>query len=1221
MMNYRKVNDIVGWIAFAIALIVYWMTAAPTASFWDCGEFISCANELQVPHPPGPPIYLLVGRLFAMFSFGNPENVAFMVNLVSVFSGAFTVLFIFWTITMLAKKIVAVSVENPEPSRTILIMFAGIVGALACTFSDSVWFNTVEAEVYAVSGLCTAAVVWLIFKWDARADQPDHAKWLVMIAFVIGLSIGIHLLNLLAIPALAFVYYFRKYKFTWKGAVVTFGISVIVLGLVQKGVIQWSVEIIWIFEKWLVGYETLHPLDGKVIQTGLGMPVTSGVYATLILLAAVFAGGLYFTHSKMRKTASAKIKERLQILNVSLASLMVVYIGYSTYLVIGIRANANVPLNENAPSHVVAMLEYMQRKQYGDWPILKGPLYNVQAEFYNNQYDYRNWIVQGGKSMLKFSEPTWFPMSDGTYELTDGAKINVKNGAVSPPPKRSFTTYLKEDSIKVSFDSKTRVIKEYRVSDRYVWTVTEDANTGYTSDIEYPADKEVFFPRMHSSGHFDEESNNFGYRMFVKNRFDRYKRPDEGDDAGKDKPTKWEDTKYFFTYQLNHMYWRYFMWNFAGRAGDEQDDDFETGLKFWETVDMPNAIRDNPGKNHYYALPLLLGLLGAVWHFFARRKDATTVLMLFFFTGIAIIIYLNQTPQQPRERDYSYAGSFQTFCIWIGLGVVALHDLALPYLKRQAHWIVGGATFFLVPGIMAVQNWDDHTRHVQYIPPDSAKNLLDSCDKNAILFTNGDNDTFPLWYVQEVENYRSDVRVVNLSLLNTDWYIDQMRMQANESPPLPISLKQSDYYGDYNNTMMFDYEIPAGYQWDKKDQASFDPPIEFAVDINQMIKAGVIREDQRDIAIDKISWRIPGQKGPVKAGNGMKARIRLVKRDRLIVDLIQTNLNNGWDRPIYFSSTIPPRSYLNLQPWFQNEGLAYRIAPLKPQFRYSSERELRYGGRYDNEKSFNRYMNVFQYRELDNPSLYADDHIRRTILGNLQASILKCADQFLNDADQMKSQNSTIQKNLAAMDTAKNVPDTILAMRDSLEIVVSKNEKKIPLYTLKADSLLDHMQAKMPNKIVPWNPHLLASVAETYNRMKDAAGTDSAAANSYEEKARAIFMTLYDESFPVLVYHNKKKSTGTEFPGEDYHRAAMDRLHANLFQLGEYQKAIEVASEMQKRFAFSPIYDAKTEEGRQKNQQIQRQMDVTIQQYTAAMGADTGTSETPPGTGSAPPNP
>lgn len=980
------------------------MTMSPTASFWDCGEFIACANELEVPHPPGAPFFLILGRFFAMFA-SSELTVAWWVNMVSVLSSAFCVMFTFWITTHLAKKLVNYGKTDSEMGMAdiLVIMGAGLVAALTCTFSESFWFNAVEAEVYALSSFFTAIVVWLIFKWEARADEPDHLKWIILIAFLIGISIGTHLLNLLAVPMLAFVYYFRKFKVTPVGIAATFGISVAILGAIQVGLIQWSVEIAWFFEQALVGVERMDTSSGVYDHSGMGLPFGTGIMIFMVLSFVLLVGGIFVTQNKniSQRFFSGK-DSTMVIINTVCWSLLVIVLGYSSYTMIVIRAGAGTPINENDPSSIASMISYLKREQYGSNPILTGVRYNDAA-------DPRNQVVDNSRpAFVTVKEPR--VLDNGTYTLADGGSLNVQSGVVSgynvPAANEGdeYVTSLK-DGREIAINTKTKEVT--RRENRYLWY-------GYKDDVDYKRGK-VFFPRMHSAqgGHY---TGQFGYKNYVDRRGATESPVD-------DSPKMSEDLTFFADYQVRHMYLRYFMWNFAGRETDIQDDSWESGFEVWRTSDLPAELLNNEGRNHFFLLPLLLGILGMVFQFTRNYKDGTSIFLLFFFTGFAILIYLNQTPAQPRERDYSYAGSFQTFAIWVGLAVVAIYEI-LKDLAKLNKQIAMGLSFLSLgaPVIMAAQGWDDHNRHIRFEAPDSAYNLLNSCKKNGILFTNGDNDTFPLWYIQEVEGVRTDVRVVNLSLLNTDWYIDQMRKQSNESPPLPISSKQKDYIGSVN----------AFRQWPQ------GKPVDLPIDNAKVIENGTVLPEYVQYMIkDKLEWPIATRGG---------ANSYLLKQDWMILDIVSTNAANGWDRPIYFSSTIPPSSYIGLQPFFQVEGLVNRVVPVDfnrlpcP----STDPYGRSNGRVQKDISYDLLMNKFKYRNLNKEELYLDDHVRRTIVGNLASMIFRAANAFTDDATCLEAQNNALEQMKVATPLST----------DSLDQMISANKVKIEEWKKKAGELL-----------------------------------------------------------------------------------------------------------------------------------------------------------------------
>lgn len=924
-MEYRKINDYVGWAVFVIATLVYFLTVAPTASFWDCGEFIAVSNELEVPHPPGAPLYLLIGRIFAIFA-PSPESVAYMINLASVFSSSFTVLFIFWTITMLGKKVVAPNVENPDRNTTVALMFAGAVGALTCTFLDSFWFNAVEAEVYAMSSLFTAAVVWLMLKWEARANQPHNLKWIVLIAYIMGLSTGVHLLNLLTIPSLALIYYFKKTeKPTTTGILTSLFVGAVILAIIQYGVIQITFDVIKSLEIFFTG-----SIDANGKTTGLGLPYGTGLTFGILTIFAGLIYGIYYSQ-----------KNQKPFLNTALVSVLMIYIGYSSYALIFIRSQANPPIDENNPENVMSMLSYLKREQYGDRPLLYGPMYNA--------------IPREGKGKGK-------------------------------------PIYLKVPG-----------------KDRYFLE-------GYRKDPEYGPGEERFFPRMHSSSHY--QSGQFGYINFVKNK-------GASEDPRDDKPTGSENMKFFWQYQIYHMYVRYFLWNFVGRENDIQDSSWESGIG--SSKNIPDFYKNDPTKNHYYFLPLLLGLLGIYWHYNRSKKDLLVIGSLFFFTGIAIIIYLNQTPSQPRERDYSYAGSFQTFCIWIGLGVLGIKELLEQSKLKVPVEVQGGLALVLVPGIMGAANWKDHSRAGNYVAPDSAYNLLNSCEKNAILFTNGDNDTFPLWYIQEVEGVRTDVRIVNLSLLNTDWYIDQLKNQVcNESQPLPISLPWEEYIGERNAYSYF------------KSQT-----IDVPVDKEALVKNGVVAPEDTLLVESPMKWSIQSRNDSY-----------LLKQDLLIKDMILTNAKQGWKRPIYFAITIPQSSYVNLMDYFQLEGLAYRVVPIKSKgSQYSF-------GRTNRKAMKENLMKKFRFRGLNDPSVFNDSNIRRMV-GNFRSNFFRLAMSYIEENENLEIELLTVkdeQRKAQILET------------------IEKNKKE-------AKEVLDYSRKTITDEAVPTESYNLAINARAYMKI------------------------------------------------------------------------------------------------------------------------------------------
>ncbi len=937
-MDFKKKEKIGGIIAFFVGLIVYLLTVSPTASFWDCGEFIACANELEVPHPPGAPFFLLIGRIFAIFA-PDVETVAYMVNLVSVFSGAFTVMFTFWITTYIGRR--ALLLNKSEKTLTIgeqiAVLSAGFIAAFACMFADSFWFNTVEAEVYAASSFFTALVVWLMLKWDENADKPDNLKWLLLIAFVMGLSTGVHLLNLLTIPVLAVIYYLRKSsKITTKGILIAVLAGAGILAFIQYGIMQLTFTIGLGFEKFFTGYEDLQTGE----KSGLGMPFGTGFAVWLLLLFAGLIFGIYYTATK---------KKRIY-LNTALWGIFLIYIGFSFYSLIMLRSMADPPIDENNPENVVSFLSYMKREQYGDRPLLYG-------QFYNS------------------------PVVD--LEKTEPAFYRIKG------------------------------------KDRYV-------KLGYKLKYKYAPGSLHLFPRMYSSQHYNSEP--YGYKKFVKD-----KGPDPNNPAD-DNPTGLDNLRFFFVYQVWHMYVRYFFWNFVGRESDEQDSGWESGLEFRKLKLLPESMKKDPSRNHYYFIPLLLGLLGAFWQFKKDKYYGWVILLLFFFTGLAIILYLNQTPSQPRERDYSYAGSIQTFAIWVGIGALALFDYLRQKLNERNAALAATVVGFLAPAIMGAENWDDHSRAGRYVAPDSAYNLLNSCAKNAVLFTNGDNDTFPLWYLQEVEGIRTDVRIVNLSLLNTDWYIYQLKHQKiNDADPLPITIPDEQYMGENMAYVRFQEKV-----------------INLPVNKEEVIKNKVVRPVDYDrIITPSLPWKVVPRGGK---NNG-----HLLKQDLMIMELMIQNAKQGWKRPIYFAITIPSASYIGLTEYFQLEGMTYRVVPIKVRDNGGFYKQF---GQVATDIMYENLMKKFRFRNLDNPDVYYDANIKRMI-GNSRNNFYRLASALIEEGRQLQDSAMKYQQ---------------LQDLEKAEEFRRKSEEKKKL----AKEAMEYCDKKITDEAVPEPSYSLALKANIY---------------------------------------------------------------------------------------------------------------------------------------------
>jgi tetratricopeptide (TPR) repeat protein len=912
MINYNRLNNIVGWVVFLIAAWVYLSTIEPTTSFWDTGEYIATAYKLQVGHPPGAPFFQMLGRFFSMWT--PPDKAAMMINAMSALASAFTILFLFWSITALAKKLILRGGGITQGS-IIAIMGSGAVGALAYTFSDTFWFSAVEGEVYALSSFFTAIVFWAILKWEVRAHESDSMKWVVLIAYLIGLSIGVHLLNLLAIPAIVFVYYFKNYRPTRNGFIAASVVSIVLLGLVLRGVIAGMVSLAANIEVFFVN--------------SLGLPFNWGTIIYFIALIGLIIFGLYYTHKKDKPAA-----------NTAILSLLMMLIGYSSYFMVVIRSNANPPIDENNPENSINLLSYLNREQYGDAPLLYGPYFNAPLDKRNPYSD--------GKPVYKKDAAA------GRYVITDDRKNSIAN---------------------------------------------------------YDPTFMTLFPRMYSN---NSPSHPVGYKAWggIKGKPVRVMGA-RGEPEIITKPTFSENITFFFRYQLNYMYLRYFFWNFVGRQNENQgqtgnvvDGNWMSGIPFIDAMflgsqdHLPESLTRNKAMNHFYFLPLILGILGIFYQFKRGPEDGWVVFLLFFFTGIATIIYLNQTPYQPRERDYAYAASFYAFAIWIGFGVLSLYDFFIRKVPAVPSAILAtGLCLIFVPGIMAKEGWDDHDRSHRYTARDFAKNYLDSCEPNAILFTMGDNDTFPLWYVQEVEGYRTDVRVVNLSLLQTDWYIDQMLRKAYDSDPLPITWTEEQYtQGRKEYAPIVDRGLQ-GYtnvreliDFVKSDNEQTKLPLtsgrsidylptnrlRIPVDREAIIASRTVKPELEDLIVPAIEWQL--DKG------------HLTKSELLVLDIITAN---NWKRPIYFAITTGADAYLGMQDHFQLEGLTYRLIPVK------TVNQDNQTGRVDTDILYTNMMK-FQWGGMDKREIWMDENNVRLTM-NIRGTFNRLADAFMEEENPNKA--------------------------------------------------------------------------------------------------------------------------------------------------------------------------------------------------------------------------
>jgi len=881
-MKYKLINNITGWIVFAIAAITYIATVESTASLWDCSEFITSAFKLEVGHPPGAPLFMMLGHLFTMLV--SPDKAGLAINIYSALCSAFTILFLFWSITHLARRFLSKKVSEYNVSETIMVMSCGIVGALAYTFSDTFWFSAVEGEVYAASSLITALVFWTILKWEEQSDTEYANRWLVLIFYITGLSIGVHLLNLLVIPAIVFVYYLKKYEVTRNGIIATSLISVVILGTVLWGVIPFAPKVASWFELMFVN--------------SFGLPINSGVVFFIAVLIAALCYGIYIT----RKNGKV-------LMNTIMLCLSVCMLGYGSYAMIVIRSSANLPMDQNKPDNIFSLIKYLNRDQYGSRPLLTGPYYN------------------------------------------NTSASNIKNKE----------TYLRQDNKYVKAD--------------LVQTITYNKTT--------------FFPRMYSP----RPDHVRMYKRYVKGT----------------NPTFTDNLHYFFDHQINHMYFRYFMWNFVGRQndykgvnGDLTKGNWISGVKFIDESrlgsmdDMPLYLSENKGNNKYYFLPLILGLLGLFYQLKRDKKGFSIVMLLFFFTGLAIILYLNQPPVEPRERDYVYAGSFYAFAIWIGFGVAFIFK----YLKKIMCAKIAAPIALLlslpVPAIMCQQNWDDHNRSGRYIATDFGYNYLSSVEKNAILYTFGDNDTFTLWYNQEVEGVRTDVKVANTQYLHSDWYYAQMMRRTYDAPPIKTLATPEKILGIRKNMVLVanqmenvNLKLAMEFVMDDDEKTKYLDPnsgveydffpshnLRLPIDANEVIELGLVKDTAA--LLPYLNFNIGGEN-----------KTEIYKAELAMLDFAA---NNYPQRPIYYGSN-GGEFILGLENNLRMEGLAYRLVP----------EDVRISGAIDVEKSFDLIMNKYQYRGLNNPNVYHDETARSTMF-HYYSAFTVLAEQLLEtgDTDKLK---------------------------------------------------------------------------------------------------------------------------------------------------------------------------------------------------------------------------
>ena len=978
MKQFRLVDNTLGWLTFLIAAFVYCSTIEPTASFWDCPEFITTGYKLEIGHPPGAPFFMLTANLFSHFA-SDATQVARMVNTMSALLSATCILFLFWTITHLTRRLLISNWGELTMPKMIAIEASGLVGALIYTFSDTFWFSAVEGEVYAYSSAFTAVVFWLILKWEDQADEPHSDRWLILIMYMTGLSIGVHLLNLLCVPAIVLVYYYRRFpNANLKGSLIALAVSVVILAAVLYGVVPGIITVGGWFELFFVNT--------------LGMPFNTGEIIYIILLVSCVIWAVYETQTQkhsltiqnlafiasvgmlgvpfygwgwsafligvvvlvvlwflLKYTREKELLITARMKNTMLLCMLMLMIGYSSYALIVIRSSANPPMDQNSPEDIFTLGDYLGREQYGQRPLFYGPAYTSQVAL----------------------------EQDGNY--------------CKPVMSKGKPVYQRKE--KATADEK----------DSYFVVRTKD---------EYKYAQNMLFPRMYDAGHAAAYESWMGGVDGTQVPYDRC-----GEQMMVKVPSQLENIRFFLSYQCNFMYWRYFMWNFAGRQNDIQGNgelehgNWITGFSFIDDARLgdqsmlPTELKENKGHNVFYCMPLILGLLGLFWQAWYTRKRKTVVngvektveepigiqqfwvvFFLFFMTGLAIVIYLNQTPMQPRERDYAYAGSFYAFAIWCGMGVAAIIDWLNRKMKKENLVVaaVVSVACLLVPIQMASQTWDDHDRSGRYCCRDFGQNYLMTLQEegNPIIFTNGDNDTFPLWYNQDTEGFRTDARVCNLSYLQTDWYIDQMRRQAYDSPSVPITWSRLEYCAGTNEYVQVDPSLKAEVEKlyrenpEEAKQNFGEKPFELKNILKYWVRSKnkdlhVIPTDTVFVTIDKEAVRKSGMMMaadtiPDQMVISLKGKNALYKQDLMMLEMIaQCN----WTRPIYVATTVGSENYMNLGDNFVQEGLANRITPFTTNAPGAKN--------FDTEKTYNNVMNKFKFGGVDKPGIYLDETVMR----------------------------------------------------------------------------------------------------------------------------------------------------------------------------------------------------------------------------------------------------
>jgi hypothetical protein len=971
--NFNKWNTILGWFAFAVALVTYTLTVEPTMSFWDCGEYIATSAKLEVGHPPGAPLFQMIGAFFAMFAI-DKEHIALMVNMTSVVSSAFTILFLFWSSSMILKKIIG-SYNEINKDNSIVILGSSLVGALAYTFSDSFWFNAVEAEVYAMASLLIALLLWLGLRWEQEMNTPRGDRWLLIISLVIGLSFGVHFMALLTIPAIGFLYFFKNYK------------TVTVKNFIIANVVVISI-LLFIFKMLLPLTMAFFGKTEIFMVNEMGLPFNSGTIFVTLLLIAFFYFGLRYTKQK-----------GLVFYNTIILCTLFILIGFSTWMMLPIRANANTVINENKPSDAAEVLAYYNREQYGVNPLFYGPQYtetfagldknnpyldkapNYERDYTTGKYEITN-NFKNAEQNSDDNQKTILPRLWSSEHIA-----NYINFTHPPEFKINYDYPFEEDLAKYGIDAKQLSEEEYNKA---------------IAQLKGEIEKVVAEFRQ---AYAQKQIDNDGYVSFLKNY---------GDYLIIEKPTTVDNFSFMIEYQFGYMYWRYLMWNFVGRQNDVQgrydnlNGNWISGIPFMDSLhlgsqdNLPSDVLNNKGRNTYFFLPFILGLIGLMYHASKDRKSFYVLLSLFLFTGIALKIYLNERPFEPRERDYALVGSFYVFAIWIGFGVYSLYESTKKYLAPKiAGPVLIAGSLLAAPVLMGFQNWDDHDRSDRYTAVAMAKSYLSSCDKNAILFTIGDNDTFPLWYAQEIEKFRTDVKIVNTSLFMTDWYIDQMKMKSYESDPLPISFKHSEYVGDKLDYVAHIPKIET--RWDVKDFIAFikNPKstvemqngqtihfyptnkIRIPIDKNTIIKNKVVSPQYNDSIVSAIDIDIKGS--------------AIYKNRLMMLDLIA---NNNWKRPIYFSGgSFDDDDYIWMKDFMQLEGMVYKLVPVKTAMKKEgSQMDM---GQIDSDVMYNKVMK-WDWGNSESNTIYHDPETRRNSI-TYRMNLSRLMDQLIKEGKKEKA--------------------------------------------------------------------------------------------------------------------------------------------------------------------------------------------------------------------------